>query len=121
MDVTVVNIKRMKWYGFESNIDNLSQLDLELKYTRKVDTSVMDLIYKRNKLVETSLEEYLLFTYNKTPVDVKSVLSRFHNVKLKGFHCITQNKVVHYFDGDKEFLTVGEDVMGWYIIKHWEK
>ena len=97
------------------------------KYTRPVRPfcedlypKIDELIYKRNTYIENSLEEYLLFTYNKTPEDVKSVLSRFHNVKFKSFHCITQNSVVHYFDGDKEFLTVGEDGRGWYIIKRWE-
>ena len=80
-----------------------------------------DLVTKRNNYVEACLEEYFLYEYNKTTADVKSLLSRFHNVKFKGFHCITQNNIVHYFDNNKEFMTVGEDGMGWYIIKHWEE
>lgn len=81
-----------------------------------------DIVSQRNKLVEDSLEEYLMFKYNKTTENIKSIFSRFHNVKIKSLHIVRQNNVDHYFDNNKEFMTVvgGGDV-GWRLIKHWEE
>lgn len=78
--------------------------------------------------IESALEEYCLFAYNKSAKDIERVAKSKHNFKLKGFEMIVCKQGVvgaycdttSYVDNGKVFLVV-EDSGTWYkIIKCWE-
>ncbi len=79
-----------------------------------------EIINECHRRVECTISEYLYETYNITLEDIESFISRFHNVKFKGFTSIQDaNGVVHYYDRSVCFMSAGHGRFSSKVYKHW--
>lgn len=104
------------------DVNNMDKYNIEPHLNLDVHSRVTEYIRNKNKAVDTSLDKYFKYKYGWSVDEIKSIMLRVNNFKLKGFEHIIQGDSEYFYDKGKLILSVTGNITIGFAINHvWRK